>query len=289
MGSPSFPGTGVSMKKRNCAGFILVAACVLLAGCQRSAERRFDLKGKVVSVDRDQRQVTLAHESIAGYMDAMTMPFSVRDDWAVPVLAPGQEVIATLVVREDRSWIEGLRISKAENSAEPAAANPGPRIGDVVPDFELVNQDGRRIHLGQYRGQWLLLSFIYTRCPLPDYCPRTSRNFFEIYQAIQSRPKSEASLHLLTVSFDTEHDTPAVLKEYSGRYMHPARFQTWEFATGSPDEIRAITGYFGLIYRPEFGQITHTLVTALIGPDGKIVQLYRDNRWKPAEILAAVP
>ena len=274
------------MKKWNRAGFILAAVCVLWAGCQRSSERRFDLKGKVVAVDRVQRQVTIAHEKIAGYMDAMTMPFNVHDDWAVPILAPGQEVEATLVVREDRSWIEGLRISKTQNSASPVAADPRPQIGDVVPDFGLLNQDNQRIHLSQYWGRPLLLSFIYTRCPLPDYCPRTSKNFSEIYQSIQSRSKSEGNPHLLTVSFDPEHDTPAVLKEYAGRYMHRARFQIWEFATGSPDEIKAIAGYFGLTYRPEFGQITHTLVTALIGPDGKIVRLYRDNRWSPAEILA---
>jgi len=276
----------VSMHNWNRAGCVLVALCMLLAGCRRPPEQRFELRGKVVAVDKAQRQVTIAHEKIAGYMDAMTMPFNVRDDWAIRVLAPGQAVEATLVVREDRSWIEGLRISMSEPLSEPAPINSEAKIGDVVPDFWLLNQDNRRIHLNQYRGRPLLLTFIYTRCPLPDFCPRTSKNFSEIYRELQSRPKSDRNPHLLTISFDTEHDTPAVLREYAGRYMHPVRFDTWEFATGSPEQIKEITGYFGLMFRPEVGQITHTMLTALIGPDGKLVKSYLSNRWEPADILA---
>jgi protein SCO1/2 len=253
-------------------------------GCQKAPEQRFDLKGKVVAVDPAHRQVTIAHEKIPGFMDAMTMSFDIGDDWAVAVLAPGQRIEATLVVRGDRSWIEGLRISKTEEQKGVPLSSPAPKIGDKVPDFWLLNQDNRRIHLSQYGGRPLLLTFIYTRCPLPDYCPRTSMNFSEIYRSLESGNKSNP--HLLTVSFDTDHDTPAVLREYAGRYMHPVNFGTWEFATGSPEEIKKITGYFGLSYWPESGQITHNLVTALIGPDGRLARLYQGNQWKVAEVMA---
>jgi protein SCO1 len=266
--------------------FSAVIAIMLSVGCQRTPDRRFDLKGKVIAVDKEQNQVTLAHEKIPGYMDAMTMPFHVGDDWAMSALAPGQTVEATLVVRGDRSWIEGLRISKTEAAANPGAAVPGPKVGDEVPDFPLMNQDSKRIHLHQYRGRPLLLTFIYTRCPLPDYCPRTSKNFSDVYRALQTGPDSDRKPHLLTVSFDTDHDTPSVLREYAGRYMRPERFQDWEFATGSPDEIKKITGYFGLKYWPESGQIMHSLVTALIGSDGRVMRIYNGNRWTPSEVLA---
>jgi protein SCO1 len=266
--------------------FFAAYICFLSMCCGTPDERRFDLRGKVVAIDRAQRQVTIAHEPIKGFMDAMTMPFNVKDDWALPVLASGQTVEATLVVRGDRSWIEGLRISQTKDSGSRPAIHPVPEIGSVVPDFRLLNQDGKPIHLAQYRGHPLLLTFIYTRCPLPDYCPRTSKNFSEIYQALQTMSQSDRKPHLLSISFDVDHDTPAVLREYAGRYMHPAVFDQWEFATGSPEEIKQITGYFGLSYRRESDQIVHTMITALIGPEGKLKRLFPGNGWTSRQILA---
>ncbi len=263
----------------------VVCACFLSARCQRTPEQRFDLKGSVIAVDKASRQVTIAHEPIKGYMDAMTMPFNVGDDWAVAVLAPGQTVKATLVVQGDRSWIEGLRITQTKDSGSSAGVNSPPKIGDDVPDFQLVNQDSKQIRLSQYRGRPLLLTFIYTRCPLPDYCPRMSKNFSEIYHSLQSLPQSSSKPHLLSISFDPEFDTPAVLKNYASRYMNPADFSVWEFATGTPDEIRKTACYFGLSYQKESGQIIHSLITALIGPDGQLARLYLGNEWTPRQIL----
>jgi protein SCO1/2 len=274
------------MQIRKCCVLVAVfGACFLMMSCQRAPERRFDLKGKVVAIDNAQRQVTIAHEQIPGFMDAMTMPFNVREDWALGALAPGQAIEATLVVQGDRSWIEGIRISQSEAGDSSQTAGATLRIGDEVPDFKLLNQDNKQIHLAQYRGRPLLLTFIYTRCPLPDFCPRTSRNFSEVYRGLKSTTKSGRRPHLLTVSFDTEYDTPAVLREYARRYMNPPDFGAWEFATGFPEDIQKITGYFGLVYRRESGQITHSLVTALIGPGGKLTRLYQGNQWIPSQVL----
>jgi len=215
------------------------------------------------------------------------MPFSVREDWALEALAPGQTIQATLVVQGDRSWIEGIRISQSAAGGRPETAVAMPGIGEEVPDFKLINQDTAQIRLAQYRGRPLLLTFIYTRCPLPDYCPRTSRNFSEVYRGLTSVAKAGQKPHLLTVSFDTEYDTPAVLREYARRYMNPPDFGVWEFATGSPEDIKKITSYFGLIYRKESGQITHSLVTALIGADGKLKQIFQGNEWTPSQVLNA--
>lgn len=257
-----------------------------LASCQRVPEKRYEMKGKVVSVDKEQRQATIDHEEIKGFMDAMTMPFNIKEDWALSALAPGQIVEATLVVQGERSWIEGIRISQREASDGTETAGTLPKTGDEVPDFQLLNQDGRPIRLGRYRGRPLLLTFIYTRCPLPDFCPLTSLKFSEVYKGLKSASLEGPKPHLLTVSFDPAHDTPAVLRDYAQRFMRPADFDLWEFATGSEDDIRKITGYFGLTYRPDSGHISHNLITALIGPDGKLRRLYQGNRWAPAQVLA---
>jgi protein SCO1/2 len=273
---------------RNRIIFVCAAAwfAFLVIGCRSTPEQRYALKGKVVAVNKSQPQVTVAHEAIPGFMDAMTMPFDVREDWAISILEPGQEIEATLVIKGEQSWIEGLKISQTKYAGDSTVSNAAPEIGAEVPDFKLLNQDGKRIHLSQYRGKPLLLTFIYTRCPLPNYCPRTSKNFSEIFHGMQSVSPVAGKPHLLTVSFDTENDTPEVLRKYGRRYMNPAAFEEWEFATGSPEEIKEITSYFGLSYLKESGQIIHSLVTALIGPNGKLVRLYLGNEWTSSQILA---
>jgi protein SCO1/2 len=263
----------------------MLIGCVFLAGCREAPRRQFEIKGTIVSVDRELGQVMLDHEEIEGFMDAMTMPFAVKDKQAFAYMAPGQRIQATLVVQEDRSWIEGIRVSGTGSAAKPLKAVSVPEPGDKVPDFSLLNQDNQKIHLSRYRGRPLLITFIYTRCPLPDYCPLMSGNFAAIHFKLRSLPQSGAAPHLLTVSFDTDHDSPSVLREYAARYMKPVSFDRWEFATGSPEEIRSITGFFGLVYKKESDQIVHSLVTALIGPDGNLVRLYHGNQWRPEQIL----
>lgn len=255
--------------------------------------RRYNLKGKVVSVDRAEKRVTVEHEEISGYMDAMTMPFAVRgnDYWALDVLKPGDKVSASLVVDEGRTWIENIVITEESAAAQPsggagAEREAGP--GDRVPDFSLINQDGKRIRLSQYRGRALVLTFIYTRCPLPDYCPLMSGNFAAIEKELKRTPALYDRTHLLSISFDTEYDTPKVLKSYGGAYTENysnETFSHWEFATGSPEEIGRIAGFFGLRYFNEANQIVHGLRTALITPDGKVYKVYRGNEWKPEEAL----
>lgn len=272
---------------------VLVVACLVFASCQQrpsAPARRYEIKGKVVSVDKGRTQVTLAHEEIPGYMAAMTMPFSVKDAWAMSVLAPGQLVQAALVVQGDRSWLEEVTITQAP-SGEAASGGKEtvlqPNPGVEIPDFQLTNQDGKRIHLGQYRGRALLVTFIYTRCPLPDYCPRMSGNFAEIFRAVKGDPLLLSKVHLLSVSFDPEFDKPQVLRSYGMAYAGGAEaFKQWEFASGSPDEVKKVATFFGLTYWQETGQIIHSLRTALIAPDGKLAQLYLGNDWTPQQVLA---
>jgi len=258
---------------------------ILIIGCADTPRDTYELKGRVIAVDPVKEQVTLEHEEIPGFMPAMTMPFTVKEEWTLSVLAPGQSVEATLVVVKDRSWIENVRVSGSESAGPAGGTSIIPEPGDPVPDFTLLNQDNEEIHLRQYQGRPLILTFIYTRCPLPDYCPLTNSKFAAIYRACQSLPQSDTLPHLLTVSFDSQYDTPDVLREFAERHMNPVRFDRWEFATGSEEQVRAITGYFGLVYERESSQIVHSLVTALIGSDGRLVRLYLGNQWRPEEIL----
>lgn len=271
----------------------LIACAVLLIvqACSSTPEQRYDFKGKVISVDKQHRQATISHEDIKGYMEGMTMPFTIKDKWALDTLAPGDQLTATLVVKGPSTWLENpviTKVSPAEaNAAGNAKDSPEPKPGDEVPDLALVNQDGKRIHLHQYRGQALLITFIYTRCPLPDYCPLMSSNFAEIAKTLQQDPARYGKAHLLSISVDPDYDKPPILREYGARYTGAdgEAFQHWEFATGTAQQVKAVAQFFGLSYWTEKDQIIHSLSTAIIGPDGKVFKFYRGNEWKPVQVL----
>jgi len=282
-------------KRRIVALMMAVLVAAIAAGaCHRGPPpQKYDLTGKVVEVDRQLRRVTIAHDAIPGYMGAMTMPFLVKDDWVFGVARPGDSINATLMVDARQSWLENAVISEPA-TADPSAASAGPagppepKTGDEVPDFSLTNQDSSPIHVGQYRGRALVLTFIYTRCPLPDFCPLMSSNLAEVDKDLQKDPALYARTHLLSITIDPDFDTSQVLQNYGKGYTGDtgqSGFDHWEFATGSKDDIKSIAEYFGLRYWNDGGQIIHSLRTAVIAPDGRLVKLYVGNDWKPADIL----
>lgn len=271
---------------------LLILAFLSITGCRRdtSNQKRYDIKGKVLAVEKDKHLVTVAHEEIKDYMPSMTMPFTLREDWAFEVLTPGDQIAATLVVDGTESWLENTVITQ-ESSDTNADASAGPvqaKAGDEVPDYRLVNQDGKTIRINDYKGKALLLTFIYTRCPMPDQCALMSNNFAVIDQELQKQPELYEKTHLLSISFDPEYDTPKVLRSYgaafTGKYSDET-FAHWEFASGTRDEVKGIAQFFGLRYYDDKEQIIHGLRTVVIAPDGKVAKLYRGNEWKPAEVL----
>lgn len=270
---------------------LLVCALNFACGSMTTTKLRYQLAGRVVAIDRSRQQIMVSHSEVAGYMPAMTMPFRLKNTNLLQSLSKGDEISATLVVAGNQSWLEDLHVArKASGQSDPRDVENGalPHEGDIVPNFTLVNQDGKRITLNQYRGKTLLITFIYTRCPLPDYCPLLSRNFAEVDKALQKDPRLYAKTHLLSVSFDFEHDTPAVLRSYGAAYTErysDERFEHWEFASGSAGDVKAITKFFGLQYLKSSDQFAHSLITAIVSPDGKIVKIYRYSDWKPGELL----
>ncbi len=269
----------------------ILALVIFLAACSHQPPpKRYELNGRVVAVDRNLRQLTIAHDEIPGLMSAMTMPFTVSkgSNWALNDIAPGDSIRATLVLGDHAELqdISFTRGTPADGSLPSAAGGPHP--GDLVPDLTLVNQDGNPIHLAQFHGKPLLLTFIYTRCPFPDYCPRLSNNFSQVMQQLQKKPSAFDQAQLLSISIDPENDKPSALRSYGERYAGKADpgFAHWQFASGSPQQVRQAADFFGLAYNQKDGQIVHGLVTVLIGKDGKVVKVYSGSDWKPEQVAA---
>jgi len=278
------------------ASLFALLCCVLLAGCQSKPQpqgKRYEMNGTVVSVDKPHSSAIISHEEIKGYMEAMTMSYTLKDAWPLDVMKPGDQIQATLVVTDDSAWLEDVVVT--QKSAAQAQATPEnsiqPKPGDAVPDFRLVNQDGKAVHLAEYKGKALLLTFIYTRCPVPEYCTLMSNNFAEIDKELKKDAALYDRTHLVSISFDPEYDTPQVLRSYgaahTGNYDKET-FSHWEFVTGDAVEVKKMAQFFGFTYVPEKDQIIHTLQTVLIAPDGQIVKLYSGNELKPSEVLSDI-
>ncbi|HEX8719540.1 MAG TPA: SCO family protein [Pyrinomonadaceae bacterium] len=267
-----------------------LALLLLLPACSggKAEGRRYELKGRVVSVDRAKGEVSVEHGKVEDFMPAMTMAFPLRDADALKVVEPGDGIQAALVVADDSYWLESPVISKGLPAAPASPAQgTGPREpepGAEVPEVKLVNQDGRPFNTRSLRGRALVVTFIYTRCPLPDQCPLLSANFAQLNAALAADPELRKRARLLSVTLDPEHDRPEVLRDYGAAYAG-GRFDDWDFATGDPAEVRRLAESFGLVYKAEGGQVVHSLRTAVVTPDGKVFKVYRGNEWKPEEVL----
>ncbi len=272
---------------------ILLGLLLALSGCSskpKKESRRYEITGKVISVDKTKKQVMLAHEDIPGLMKGMTMGFRLKDDWPLNTLAPGDHLNGVLVMDPDGEYIESVVITRRSGTEpEPSTSNAHlPEVGDEVPDFAFLNQDGRHVSMKQFRGRPLLLTFIYTRCPLPDYCIRMSSNFADIARQLKQQDAAlYAKLQMLSISIDPEFDKPAVLKQYAKNYAGEIdpKSQHWQFVGGPPEDIRKTADYFGLSYLKEKDQIVHSLRTVLLDGNGKIVALYHGNEWKTADVV----
>lgn len=284
-------------RRRAKTGAVCFAATLLLALCAcsspRQAAQRFHLHGTIAAVNAGEGFADVAADDIPGYMGAMTMPYPIPDARVLATLAPGDEINADLVVSDQGPHLENIVIVKKSGQPPPPPSSSTfhmPKPGEAVPDFVLTDQNGGRLHLKSFRGHFLFITFIYTRCPFPNYCPRMSHNFAEMYAGIAKQPDLASNVRLLSVSFDPENDTPAALRAYAASFQDitgTARpFARWDFASTPKKELPAMAKFFGLYFSDAKGQIVHSLSTSLISPDGKIVQWFHDNDWQPAELIA---
>jgi protein SCO1 len=286
---------------------LAILATMIGGGCRRQPEaasttaadssyKIYKLRGKIVATSPATGEVTVNHEAIPGFMDAMTMPYKLKDANILSELHPGDVITADVLVSQGSDASVFLDhivvVGQGRPDYKPAMIYHVPAPGDAVPDFKLRNQDGRRIHLDQFRGKDLLITFIYTRCPLPNFCPLVTRNFAQINRQLSANPALRGKTHLLCVSFDPEHDTPERLKAYAEEYIGgdgKGTFANWDFGVPDRTELKEMAKFFDLGITTEADQtITHTLSTTLVGRDGKVIKFYPGNEWTPDQIAGDV-
>ena len=268
----------------------LMFLAVLAVACSRPpATRQFELTGQILAVETDRNEVTIKHQDIKGFMPGMTMPFKVKDPDLLAGKAAGDLVTATLVVGDLEAHLSTLTKTGTAPLEAPPAVSDTPRIlvpGEIVSDALLVDQDGKPRPFSTFRGHRVAVTFIYTRCPIAEFCPLMDRHFASVQKTIASTP-ALADARLLTVTLDPAYDTPQVLKPYSQTLgADPA---IWSFATGTPDDVAAFASQFGIYTEratPAAIDLTHNLRTVIVDPQGRLAKAHSGNDWTPAQLVA---
>jgi len=294
-------------------GFILILLLVLTSCGRKSFEavpltppttptasnvstQFFQVKGVVESVKADEKTVRIRHEEIPGYMEAMTMPFAVKDTDELAGVQAGDAVTFRMIVTEKDGWIDQIKKLNVSAPANPLPANAGIRIvrdveplgiGDVLPDYHFTNQLGQAVSLSQFRGQALAFTFIFTRCPFPTFCPLMSNHFEAAQGTLLQTPNAPTNWHLLTISFDPDYDTPERLKSYAAAHdANPAR---WDFLTGTLVDITALGEQVGLqFWRDPGGSINHNLRTVVVDARGRVQKIFAENKWTVEELTQEI-
>ena len=269
---------------------LLLACAIAAAACSRQeTTTEYELRGQVRAVDTSRREVTIRHEDIKNFMPGMTMPFKVRDAALLERQKPGDLVTATLVVGEVSAYLSAITTTGHAALETPPAVSETPRIlapGDQIADALLVDQDGKPFPFSTLRGHRVALTFIYTRCPLAEFCPKMDRQFAVVQKTLAATP-SLADVRLVSITLDPEFDTPAVLKTHAQRLgANPA---VWSFATGERDDVARFASQLGLYVERNADNaidITHNLVTVVVDPEGRLVERHTGNDWTPAELVA---
>jgi protein SCO1/2 len=267
----------------------ILLVVLVSAGC--GSDRRYPLTGQVLAVDAGRQEITVKHEDIRGFMPGMTMPFKVKDAGQVSAVRAGDLIEATLIVEESTGYLDEIR--KTGEAPLPAGV-PAPPVrmmepGTDVADAAFTDAQGRARRFSDWRGKSLAVTFIYTRCPVPDFCPLMDRHFAAVQKALQTNGALAERVHLLSVSFDPDHDTPAVLRAHATRVgADPA---IWSYVTGSREAIDRFAAPFGVTIMRDgtpTEAIIHNLRTAVIDADGRLVQMLNGNDWQPEQLLAAI-
>jgi len=292
---------------------IFFCGCLLagVASCQRSpttgrpgtsvsqagTQQVFQVKGVVKKLDTNGKALEIRHEEIPDYMPAMTMPFEAKNPKEIAGLKPGDAISFRLTVTDTDSWIDQVQPVAASNATPATAASSTPtgsdgvviraaeplQVGDPLPEYHFTNELGQAVSTKQFKGQALAITFIFTRCPLPNFCPRMSSNFAEVQKKLLARPNGPTNWQLLTISFDPEFDTPTILKAHAERLgADPKR---WQFLTGAPPEIMALSQQVGQTFWREEGALNHNLRTVVVDAAGRIQKIITGNTWTSDELV----
>ncbi|HVP50473.1 MAG TPA: SCO family protein [Terriglobales bacterium] len=285
----------MNLRKLKFTSVIILCAVsfVVMAASSQTRNKRYNLHGKVLGKNTATNEITVKHDDIPGFMPAMTMSFKIKNQAVVQELQPGDKIAADLVVPSDGSdyWLENVRITdqSGRQAARPTARPHMLAVGEPAPDPPLTNQDGNTVRLSDFKGKALLVTFIYTRCPMPNFCPRLSSQFARVHDALKKTPDDYRKTHLLTISFDPKYDTAPVLRKYGLAYLDndASGFAHWDFAFTTPGDLRKLADAFGLEYFEEGNQISHTMNIVLISPDGTVAR-YWATEWTAVELEKAL-
>jgi protein SCO1 len=278
--------------------FFLALALVfaILGGC-RSSQKHYVLRGRVLA--KSSHQLTVSQQDIPGFMAAMTMPYPVKDPEGLGVVQPGDAITAELVVQGEKNyWLENIvvignshtSVSTDTGETDIEDENGAPVLGSQIPDVRLINQDEKTIHLSDFKGRAVLVTFIYTRCPFPTFCPLLSSEFASVHRELLKDPELYKKTHLVSISLDPAYDTAPVLRKYGLGYLKndSAGFAHWDFASTTPGDLKTISGAFGLTYSKQDNLITHTMRTVLVARDGTVVKIWDGSEWRQSELIDAV-
>jgi protein SCO1 len=267
----------------------LVAIAAVVTACK--SKTRYELTGEVVQRNPATSEITVKHAEIPGFMPAMTMPYKVASPLMAAIVEPGDKIAADIITENNGKdyWLDNLRVTDTSGRTSPKAAPAVQALppGSRAPDLEMTNQDGKTIRLADFKGKALLVTFIYTRCPLPTFCPRLSSEFARIHDDLAKTPEDYSRTHLLAITLDPKYDTPDVLRKYGLAYLRgdASGFSHWDFAATSIDTLDKLAGAFGLTYQEN--QISHTMNIVLIAPDGTISK-YWTTDWTMPELEDAL-
>jgi protein SCO1/2 len=274
----------------------VLCVSVFLSGCGLF-QKHYALRGRVLA--KSSSDVTVNQENIPGFMPPMTMPYAVKDLEALEKVQPGDAITADLVVRGKTYWLDHVviigsagrgSVSTATDNTDIEDENGTSVIGAMVPDLKLVNQDGKTLHLSNFKGKTVLITFIYTRCPFPTFCPLLSSEFAAIQRELAKTPGLYKQTHLISVSLDPAYDTPPILRKYGLGYLKddPSGFAHWDFVVTSPEDLKTFAGAFGLTYFEQDNLITHSMRTILVTPDGTVANIWDGSEWRQPELVDAI-
>ena len=274
-------------------GLILSTALVGF-GCRAPApaQRTYELKGQILAIDQARQELTVNHADIPGFMPAMTMPYKVRDGNLLKGRTPGELISAALVVEGSDAYLQSIRhegVAALRDERPAVRAMDLLDAGEPVRDADLVDQSGARRSLADWRGHVLAVTFVYTRCPLPDFCPLIDRHFAAVQDQVRSSSDLQGRAHLVSVTLDPEYDTPAVLLRHAGQLKaDPA---VWSLLTGSREQVETFASQFGVSVTRESAQpneVVHNLRTAVVDGNGRLVTILNGGDWQPAALIAEI-
>jgi protein SCO1/2 len=255
----------------------------------------YSVTGIVVEIQAAEKYVEIKHEKIPGYMQAMTMPFDVKDTNELAGLGTGDKVIFQMIVLTNDAWIENIRVTEKSVQGIPTS---GPfrrvreveplEVGGLLPEYHFTNELGEAVSTTQFKGQALVLVFVFTRCPVPTFCPLTVGNLADTQRRLAAMPNGPTNWHILAVSIDPEHDTPAVLRQYAQRFSYNPK--TWSFLTGNLIDVTALAEQFGMTFWHENGEQlpSHNLRTVVVDTNGKIQSIVIGNTWTVDDLIKGI-